>query len=83
MSTFGLSVSPPGDFLPNPLHEFFDFAAGMERDVITPLHGVKSCFCCGPQPFELGLVFLFALFEEPQTLTHHFASLNEAVEAIG
>src|SRR5271166_670493 len=61
----------------NLVKEIVEFLFGVQRCVIASLDGVKAFPGGGAKPFELGFVFLLALFQEPETFANDFAGVAE------
>ena len=51
---------------------------GSKFDAFAAVERIGGFLGSGAEPFELGLVFLLALFQEPEPFAHHLAGVAEA-----
>ena len=73
--------------------EIVEFVLGIKGRIVPLLDGLDTFPDGSTQPFELGLIFLFALFEQSQSFADYFAGVaepargdarfDEAVEVLG
>ena len=78
LATLALGGYLGGDFLSDLVEKGVEVIHRFKFDALAAVEGVEAFLGGGAQPFDLGLVFLLALLQQPEAFAHHFAGIAEA-----
>src|SRR5450759_758259 len=78
LATLALGGYLGGDFLSDLIHKSIEVLHRFKLDAFAAVELIEAFHGGGAEPFDLGLVFLLALLQQPEAFAHHFASIAEA-----
>src|ERR1035437_1002998 len=78
LATLGLGGYLGGAFLSDLVDKGVEVIHRFKLNALAAVELIESFLGGGAEPFDLGLVFLLALLQQPEAFAHHFAGIAEA-----
>jgi hypothetical protein len=78
LATLALGGYLGGDFLSDLVDKGVEVIHRFKLNALAAVELIESFLGGGAEPFDLGLVFLLALLQQPEAFAHHFAGIAEA-----